>query len=464
MTSASGRVAIALLAVVVSACGTGSTTAPRSSATPGPPTPVRSAATSGTEFGLAWPTYHGDVARTGVLAGSGGGFGSAGLAWTTDAVDGDVYASPIVAGGMVYVATENDTVYAFDTARGRQRWSRHLGQPIDASTLPCGDIRPVSGITGTPVADSAAQTLFVVAFLQGVHMLFGLDLMSGAIRDQRPVDPPGDSPLTEQQRGALTLAGGVVYVPFGGLFGDCGTYHGWIVGARAGGGDLISYQVPCRRECGLWAPGGPTVDEQGDLWVASGNSSSGAMFDYGNAVMRLSPDLKLRDYFAPSNWALLNSGDQDLGSISPVLLDGGLAWISGKDGTGYLLRRDRLGHIGGQAFAHSVCPTYGGSAYNPPSLYLACPGSVVAVRVDPGGPSFSIAWRQGRDAPGAPIVALGAVWVIETGSGNLVALDPRDGHRLFSYPGGRAMHFATPAASGNHVYAALSRKLVAVAA
>jgi outer membrane protein assembly factor BamB len=374
-----------------------------------------------------------------------------------------VFASPVVAAGEVIVATENDTVYAFDAATGKQRWAQHLGPPVAARTLPCGNIGPVTGITSTPVIDAATGLIYTVAFISpGRHQLFALDLAQGQVRSSRPVDPPGDSPLVEQQRGALTLAGGTVYVPYGGLFGDCGTYHGWVIGAPAGGGDLVSYRVPCSRECGLWAPGGPTVDESGDLWVASGNSASETAFDYGNAVLRLSPDLRLLDWFAPSNWAALSAADQDLGSTSPVLLGGGLVWISGKEGTGYVLRASRLGGIGGQAFSAPACRSWAGTAYLSPMLYLACSGELLAVRVDRSGPAFAVRWRQPRNAPGAPILADGALWVVDTGSGTLAALDPAGGRQLFGYAGGSAAHFATPAAAGGRVYAVLGRKLVIV--
>jgi len=409
-----------------------------------------------------WPMYHGDLARTGVAAGPAGAFQSAARDWVSGGLDGDVYASPIVAAGLVLVATENDTVYAFDAVRGDLRWSRHLATPVDASTLPCGDIRPVSGITGTPVADVAHGLVYVVAFVRPAqHVLYTLDL-AGNVKDSRPVDPPADSAQVEQERGALTLSGGTVYVPYGGLAGDCGQYHGWVVGAPAAGGATIAYQVPCHRECGLWAPGGPTVDSGGDLWVTSGNGDSSSTFDYGNAVLRLSPDLELRDWFAPSDWASLNSSDADLGSISPVLLGNGLVWISGKGGTGYVLRHDQLGHIGGQAATGDACSTYGGTAYAAQTLYLACSGEVRAVRVDLAGRAVTTRWRQSYSGPGAPILAGGAVWVVETSSGRLVALDPADGHQRFTYTGGSTAHFATPAVSGDHVYAALGRQLVAV--
>jgi putative pyrroloquinoline-quinone binding quinoprotein len=459
LISRPAAVALAALATMLAACGTG-TPAPAPAAAPSGASGARAA------VGADWPTYHGDAARSGVAAGTGAAFRSARAAWPDVTVDADVYASPIVAGGVVVVATENDSVYAFDAATGHPLWFRHLGSPVRSSTLPCGDIRPISGITSTPVADVAAGIVWVVAFLDpGQHVLFGLDVASGEVRGQaRRVDPPEDSPLVEQQRGALALAGGLVLVPYGGLTGDCGSYHGWVVGAPAAGGQPLTYRVPCGRECGLWAPGGPTVDAAGDVWVASGNSESSDRFDYGNSVLRLSPQLQLRDYFAPADWAALNRSDQDLGSISPVVLDSGLVWISGKSGTGYLLRRDHLGEVGGQAFQARACRSYAGTAYAAPRLYLSCSGEIAAVTMHPDGPSFKVDWRRSLGAPGAPILAGGVLWAIETQTGDLVALDLGDGRERFRLPGaGPAMHFATPAASGALVFAARGRALTAVA-
>jgi len=450
------RPAAILAAALVTACAAG-TAAPSPTPSPPPASALPSLAAV-----PDWPTYHGDLARTGTPPGPQATFASASRDWVTDGLDGDVYASPIVAGGLVLVATENDTLYAFDAVRGTPRWSRHLAEPVDASTLPCGGIRPVSGITSTPVADVAHGLVYVVAFVRpGQHVLFTVDL-AGGVRGSRRVDPPGDSPLTEQQRGALTLSGGTIYVPYGGLLGDCGQYHGWVVGVPASGGANTAFQVPCHRECGLWAPGGPTIDPGGDLWVASGNADNTTTFDYSDAVLRISPSLTLRDWFAPANWAALSRADLDLGSISPVLLDNGLVWASGKEGTGYLLRQDHLGHIGGQVATGPACSSFGGTAYAAQTVYVSCSGEVIAVRVDPSGPGFSVRWRQRLDAPGAPVVADGAVWVVETGSGRLLALDPADGHQRYAYQGGSAVHFVTPAVSGAHVYAALARRLVAL--
>jgi outer membrane protein assembly factor BamB len=434
---------------------------------------------------VEWPTYLGDAARSGLLRGTGtasqGASQQPRYDWSTPGLDGQVYASPIVAGGLVLVATENDTVYAFDAVRGTNRWTRHLGQPVAASSLPCGDIQPVSGVTGTPVADPVRGLVYVVAFERrggrAQHVLYTLDLASGS-GDGRVVDPPGASPLTHQQRGALALANGFVYVPYGGLFGDCGAYQGWVVGAPVGAsvsgsaaaspsgpaGGLIGHRVPCDRECGIWAPGGPTVDSSGDLWVSTGNGEPTSRFTDANSVLRLSPDLRLLDVFAPSNWASLSDSDTDLGSISPVLVGDSLVWISGKEGKGFLLRRNHLGGVGGQAYSGAACPSWSSAMYVAPIVYLACSGSVTAVRVDASRPSFSVAWEQPLDAPGGTIMACGRLWTIDTGSGTLYALDPDNrGRQQFSYRGGSARHFVTPAAATGHVYAALGGKLVAVA-
>src|SRR5207302_9683382 len=192
----------------------------------------------------------------------------------------------------------------------------------------------------------------------------------------------GESPRNHQQRGAPALANGYVYIPFGGLLGDCGQYHGRVLGAPVGGGDLIQYQTSCSRECAIWAPGGPTIDPSGDLWVATGNGEPTSRFTDANSVLRLSPNLRLQDFFAPSNWASLSAGDTDLGTISPVLVGDSLVWMSGKEGKGYLLRRNHLGGIGGAAYSASACTSWASAIYVAPTLYLACSGSMTAVDVD----------------------------------------------------------------------------------
>jgi len=225
------------------------------------------------------------------------------LSWSAP-LDGLEYAEPLLALGRVFVATEADSVYAINAASGALVWHVNLGAPMRSGQLGCpGDIDP-SGITSTPAIDPASSTLYAVGFLQpGRHVLFALDLANGSIRWQRVIDPPSLSPLVHQQRSALTIANGRVYVPYGGLLGDCGNYRGWVVASALDGtGGLLSYEVKAAREAGIWAPGGGVVGPTGDLFVAVGNAE-GAGFNYGNSVIRLRPDLSEADYWAPANWA-----------------------------------------------------------------------------------------------------------------------------------------------------------------
>src|SRR4029077_4823679 len=148
------------------------------------------------------------------------------------------------------------------------------------------------------------------------------------------------------QRSALTLSNTTIYVPYGGRFGDCGDYHGRVVAVAVSGrglGQPRSYTLPTQREGGFWAPPGPALDGRGNLFLASGNSSSSGAYDYGNSVVRLTATLGLADSWAPKDWKPLNAGDVDIGSSSPVLLSGNRVFQIGKAGVGYLLAADHLG-------------------------------------------------------------------------------------------------------------------------
>jgi outer membrane protein assembly factor BamB len=448
-------VAFAVSALIAAGCSGGGNGTHKSSATTRAPS-----TTVGRTGPAAWPTYHRDAARTGFEP-TGPAANALRRAWESPGLDGDVYAEPLFVGSQVFVATEGNTVYALDATSGQIQWQAHLGDSVPRSDLPCGNIDP-TGITSTPVVDSARGLIYVVPFERPPrHELVALDITSGAERFRRPIDPPGADPRVEQQRGALTLVGDQVLVPFGGLFGDCGDYHGYLVGARAdGGGDLTSYVVPAARAAAIWAPPGPTVDAN-VAYVATGNSTRQGEPDLSNSVIKLSlPGLQMTDSWTPQNRDELSSGDIDLGSTSPALVSDGLVFVAGKEGVGYLLRADRLGGTGGQVFDAKVCNgAYGGAAWAPPMLFVPCRDGLVALRVQ--GAKFTVAWRaDGVD--GSPIVTGDTVWAIALSGGQLRAYRASDGREIGNAQIGDAANFATPAAGNALVVVAADRRVVAL--
>ena len=409
-----------------------------------------------------WTQYHRNSARTG-LGPAAPALSSPSVAWTAH-LDGDVYASPLIVAGHVIAATENNTVYALDLFNGSVVWKIHLGDPVDASSLPCGNIGPVTGITGTPAVDPATGRLYVVAFLRTRHhMLFTLSLADGSVVSQQDVDPPGSNPAVHQERGALTLGANYVYVPFGGLYGDCGAYHGYIQAVPLAGGGILSYKVPTAREAGFWSPQGATIAPDGSVYAVSGNGDSRSAFDYSNSVIQLSPDVQsVRSYFAPANWASLNASDTDLGSVGATILPSlGVVVAIGKQGVAYLLKAGSLGGVGGQVASRQVCSgSWGGTAWSRTTVYVPCADGLYALSVS--ATSIDIAWHAGHPVLGSPILAAGAVWGIEPDTGTLYALDPATGAVLNTIAMGSAQHFSTPAATDGFVVAPAGKNVVAV--
>lgn len=378
-------------------------------------------------------------------------------------MDGDVYASPLIVAGHVFIATENDTVYALDVFTGSVIWRNHLGEPVSASSLPCGDITPITGITGTPAVDPAAGRLYVVAYLTGHHhVLFALSLIDGKVAFQQDIDPLGSTPSVQQQRGALAVGSGRVYIPLGGLFGDCGPYHGYVVSVPLDGGQALAYRVPSSRGAGIWSAAGVALDSGGNVVVVTGNGASRSAFDYSNSVIDLSPDLQsVKSYFAPSNWVALNVSDTDLGALGPTLLPGAVLAV-GKNGIAYLLQADHLGGVGGETSSRQLCAgAYGGTATDRGVVFVPCADGLYALSIGPDG--MVPIWHADAPALGSPIISAGAVWAIDPGPGLLYALDERSGGVLWSTNIGPAAHFSTPAATDGFVVAPAGRNVVAVA-
>lgn len=405
-----------------------------------------------------WTTYHRDNTRTGYLPDMPDPQQLA-VAWNTT-LDGAVYAEPLVVGGHVLVATERDSVYSLDARTGRIEWRTNVGEPMPLSALPCGNIDPL-GITGTPVYDPATGLVFAVAEVAGpAHILVGIDARTGEVRVRRSADPEGMEPLAHQQRTALTLSNGLVYIGYGGLFGDCGNYHGWVVASRTdGSGPLLAYQVPTQREGGIWATPGAIVDGTGRLYVSVGNGSETSDgWDHSDSVLRLSPTLMLEDGFAPDQWKQDNQRDADLGSLGPVLLPDGLIFIAGKAGIGYVLHSKALGGVGGQALAEPICHAYGGAAVVGSTVFVPCNEGLQQLQVGPTA-SLTLGWQA--QAPGSPVVGGHTVYSLDR-SGNLYALDIETGQVRDTVRVGATSRFATPTLYQDHVFIGTLTGIVAV--
>ncbi|MFI5273340.1 MAG: PQQ-binding-like beta-propeller repeat protein [Ktedonobacterales bacterium] len=421
-----------------------------------------------------WSTYHHDTLRSGYDAQQ-PAFTSIQTGWTAPTtVDGAVYAEPLVVGNTVVVATENNSVYALNAATGSMLWRANLGPPVSGSSLPCGNISTV-GITSTPVIDTSAGIIYVAALVQPSgqsmrHELAAITLATGAIRYQETITVSGLDPQHHLQRGALTLLGGTVYIPFGGNYGDCTPYHGWLIGAPASGsGSFTVFKSSNDSGGALWQPAGASVDASGNLYETTGNTfcSGSCAYDGGETVVKLSPSLQELDYFAPSDWSSQNANDLDLGSTNPLLVNGGLVFQVGKPGDGFLLKQSALGHIGGQAFMAHVCPNltsdaaFGGDAYVDPYIYVPCSDHLVALTLNSNAPSFAFAW-QGPSVSfaGPPVVAGGLVWTLDP-QGTLYALNPTSGATVYQHTVGAAEHFATPSAGDGAVFVAAGTKVYA---
>src|SRR5437762_7428276 len=156
-------------------------------------------------------------------------------------ISGHVYAQPPYvedgpSGPMVIAVTESNNVYALHADTGLQIWSRTEIGPAVTSGLPCGNINPV-GITGTPVVDLASRSLFFDALIAGnpiKHFIFSLNVDTGATNWSVDVNNavPNFASVVQEERGALAFVGGIVYVAYSGYDGDCGAYHGWVVGVN----------------------------------------------------------------------------------------------------------------------------------------------------------------------------------------------------------------------------------------
>jgi outer membrane protein assembly factor BamB len=423
----------------------------------------------------SWTVYHGDAGGRGV-AGPVPAVDPTTRAWTSPALDGEIYGEPLVWSGRVYIATEDDTVYALSAATGGVLWSAHLGSPVPSADLPCGDIAPAVGITGTPVIDPSRGEIFVVAdeLVHGkpAHMFTGLAAASGKVEVTQDVDPAGADTAALLQRTGLTLDDGRVVFGMGGNDGDCAAYRGRLIAVPETGGapDMFTVDAAASESQGaIWMGGAaPVIDSSGDIWVSTGNGSvysSSHAYDDSDSVLELSPSLKLVQFFAPSTWAANNSRDLDM-STAPALLSDGQVILTGKSRIVYLLNGAHLGGIGGQQAAlGSACSQDidGGVAVQGTTVYLPCQSGIIAVQAVKSPAALHLLWSSGTGG-GPAIVAAGLVWTIGP-DGILYGLSPATGKVRQQAPVGvPANHFPTPSVADGLLLAPSADRVVAFTA
>jgi hypothetical protein len=310
---------------------------------------------------------------------------------TTFNTDGYIFGQPLIAPGVtvngakhnvVYVATEHDSVYAFDAdgASTAPLWKVNLlvnGEIPTPQADVGGTIFPEIGITSTPVIDPSTSTIYVVAETKEsngsyMHRLHALDLATGAEKFGGPVTIQASVPgtgggavngqiaftsKTHLQRPALTLYNGMVLIGFGSN-GDNNIWHGWVLAY-----DAATLQqkwqfnvTPNGTDGAIWMSGGGfAVDAQGGIYFISANGTFGTGADYGDSFVRLNSAGAVVDYFTPDTQATLDANDSDLGAGGAMVLPDQsgahphLIVGAGKDTNIYLVDRDNMGGFNSQS-------------------------------------------------------------------------------------------------------------------
>lgn len=358
------------------------------------------------------------------------------LFWRT--VDGYIYAQPLYLPGVVmqgashnvvYVATQHNSVYAFDADNPNavaSLWQVNLGTAVpmediciitgdtNPSDCPYYDISPEIGITSTPVIDKTAGVIYVVARTKNSsdstyhYFLHALSLTSGAEQLQGPVEITGQVSGTGtssqfgsvpfdatdvNQRPSLLLANGVIYIAFGSV-GDIGPYHGWVISYNSTTlqQEGIFSTSPDGSEGGIWSAGqGLIADSANNIYAITSNGDFTANLqggaDYGDSYLKFSgSSLAVADYFTPDNQGTLGADNTDLGSGGPLLLPGTSTLVGmGKDGIFRVLNTNNMGKYNSnvnndvQEFTGSArpffsSPIYWNSPNHGPSVYIWAPG------------------------------------------------------------------------------------------
>lgn len=381
------------------------------------------------------------------------------VAWKAS-VDGAVYGEPVTVGDRVFVATEDDDVYAISLNTGQILWRASIGTPLTdvIQRAGCGDIDPL-GITSTPVADTADDTVYVVGEVSSAHrLLVGFDMTTGKVVRTADADPTGggDSQVNLQQRPGLVVDDGRIDVGYGGLDGDCGFYHGWVVGVSVTPNVAnLEFDATTGGSGGaIWQGGAPpSVDGDGNIYVVTGNQNSQGTAGYYESVVKLSPQLAPEASFRDP----AATDDLDFGTSTPLLLPNGTLFAVGKTDIGYVLRQSDLVEV---AHIPGVCGSNpdGRIALDTATdaAYVPCRAGAIQ-EVDLA--TDKLGWKDGS-VNSSPIFEAGSLWALSYPGGTLEALNPVTGAVEQTTSIGETANFATPAYADGYLIVANGRGTV----
>ncbi|HEV2464504.1 MAG TPA: PQQ-binding-like beta-propeller repeat protein [Acidobacteriaceae bacterium] len=433
---------------------------------------------------------------------------SFGLKWQAN-VDGWVNAQPLymnalmingVAHNVVFFATENDSVYAFDADSGAQLWQVSLipqgATAVASSSIGYSSTQAQWGILGTPVIDPTTNTMYVVAETSEQnatyfpHRLHALDITTGQEKFGGPVliSNAQMAPVKKLQRPGLLLANGSIYVGIGSMQ-DSPPYNGLLFQFSASNlsQQNVWVDTPSGNEGGIWSGGAaPSADANGNIFLSTGNGTFDGISNFGQSAVRFNPNLQMVDYFAPYDYASDNAADRDLGSSGALVLpdqNGPYPHeliTCGKKPMVYLVNRDNMGHVG--TSSDNVIQEFSGQVGNP------APGSTntMACLSEPGMLGQNVYFGGNYDAlkiftlnPATGLLSTtptvtgnfvfgskgadfmissngltnGIVWAIDTHTGDLVASDATTLQTLYaSRLGGGVFAWAMPTVVNGHVY------------
>jgi hypothetical protein len=303
--------------------------------------------------------------------------------------------------GAFFAATTANTVYALDETTGAVVWMTLIGPPATGPGVGCGDIHPI-GILGTPVIDHATRTLYVAGNM-GPGATTGFEVHALSVDDgkERPGWPVNLSKVTsgnlafdagaENQRGALSLVNGILYVPFGGHNGDCGPYHGWVVAIDTKTPTTVAAWASSGLGEAIWASGGMVSDGNGIIAVTGNSNAGGTQHLDSEEVVRLTGmatlDRSDTNIYYPARWRTLDAADDDFAATNPILVHvpgaapSSYVLAATKDGHAYFLDSQHLGGMDGHVADHVVAGVTH-SVRTAPAYYQTGMGAHVALTVD----------------------------------------------------------------------------------